>query len=124
MSGGAQTEQYANDGYTHVAGLNTPPAALTISIGEVPAAGTYALTIFYENSTGSDGLTEPRDMNLLVNGHLVGALNFAVTSSWYETASDSTTASVQVPSGLSTFSIACQAGDSCHVNLWKIKLAQ
>ncbi len=124
MSGGAQTEQYANDGYTHVAGLNTPPAALTISIGEVPAAGTYTLTIFYENSTGSDGLTEPRDMNLLVNGHLVGTLNFAVTSSWYETASDSTTASVQVPSGLSTFSIACQAGDSCHVNLWKIKLAQ
>jgi hypothetical protein len=124
MSGGAMTEQYANDGYTHVAGLSTPPAALTISIGEIPAAGTYTLTIFYENSTGSDGLTEPRDMSLLVNGHLSGVLNFAVTSSWYETASDSTTASVEVPSGLSTFSIACQSGDSCHVNLWKIKLAQ
>jgi hypothetical protein len=63
-------------------------------------------------------------MSLLVNGHLSGVLNFAVTSSWYETASDSTTASVEVPSGLSTFSIACQSGDSCHVNLWKIKLAQ
>ena len=124
MSGGAMTEQYANDGYTHVAGLNTPPAALTISIGDVPAAGTYTLTIFYENNIGSDGLTEPRDMNLLVNGHLAGVLDFDVTSSWYETASKSTTASVQVPSGLSTFSIACQAGDSCHVNLWKIKLAQ
>ena len=124
MSGGAQTEQFANDGYTHVAGLNAPPAALTMSIGEIPATGTYTLTIFYENSTGSDGLTEPRDMSLLVNGHLVGTLDFAVTSSWYETASQSTTASVQVPSGLSTFSIACQAGDSCHVNLWKIKLSQ
>ncbi len=123
-SGGAYTEQYANDGYTHVAGLNAPPAALTISIGDIPAAGTYTLTIFYENNIGSDGLTEPRDMSLLVNGNLVGVLDFAVTSSWYETASKSTAESVQVPAGLSTFAIACQAGDTCHVNLWKIKLAQ
>jgi hypothetical protein len=63
-------------------------------------------------------------MNLLVNGNLVGVLDFAVTSSWYETASKSTIESVQVPSGLSTFAIACQSGDSCHVNLWKIKLSQ
>ena len=124
LSGGAKAEQYANDGYTHVAGLETPPAALTISIGDIPAAGTYTLTIFYENNLAGDGLMEPRDMNLLVNGNFAGTLNFDVTSSWYETDSKSTTYSVQVPSGLSTFSIACQAGDSCHINLWKIKLSQ
>jgi hypothetical protein len=124
LTGGAITEQYANDGYVHIAGLNAPPATATISIGDIPGAGTYTLEVWYENNLASDGLTEPRDMTLLVNGHVSGLLDFAVTSSWYESASKETTASVQVPSGISTFAIACQAGDSCHINLWKIELTQ
>jgi hypothetical protein len=63
-------------------------------------------------------------MTLLVNGHVARVLNFAVTSSWYESTSKVTTATVQVPAGVSTFAVACQAGDSCHINLWKIELAR
>jgi hypothetical protein len=124
LTGGAIPEQYANDPNIHVAGLNTPPATVTIAIGHIPAAGTYTLMIWYENNIASDGLTEPRDMTLLVNGHLAGVLDFAVTSSWYETNSKVTTTTVRVPSGVSTFAIACQVGDSCHINLWKIELAR
>jgi hypothetical protein len=54
-------------------------------------------------------------MSLLVNGQLAGTLNFAVTGSWYETYSLVSTASVQVPAGHDTFTIACQAGDSRHI---------
>jgi serine/threonine protein kinase len=124
LTGGAIPEQYANDPDIHVAGLNTPPATVTIAIGGIPAAGAYTLSIWYENNSASDGLTEPRDMTLLVNGHVARVLNFAVTSSWYESTSKVTTATVQVPAGVSTFAVACQAGDSCHINLWKIELAR
>jgi hypothetical protein len=124
MTGGAHPEQYANDSNVHVAGLNAPPATLTIAVRGIPAASAYTLMIWYENNIGSDGLIEPRGMTLLVNGHLAGALDFAVTSGWYETNSKVTTATVRVPSGVSTFAIACQAGDSCHINLWKIELTR
>jgi hypothetical protein len=124
LLGGAHQEQYTNDPDVHVAGLNTPPAADTLTIGGIPAAGTYTLFVYFENNVGSDGLTQPRDMTLLVNGHTTGLLDFAVTGSWYETSSKVTTAVVQVPPGTSTFAIACQVGDSCHVNLWKIELTR
>jgi hypothetical protein len=58
-------------------------------------------------------VTEPRDMSLLVNGQFAGALSFAVTNG---------TTAVQVPSGSSTFVLACQADDSCHINVWEIEL--
>jgi hypothetical protein len=122
LTGGAKPEQYANDPDTHVAGLNAPPAADTITVGDIPAAGTYSFLVWYENNLASDGQTEPRDMTLLVNGRVVGVLDFAVTSSWNETDSEVTAATVRIPSGISTFAIACQAGDSCHINLWKIEL--
>jgi hypothetical protein len=67
-------------------------------------------------------VTEPRDMSLLVNGQFAGALSFAVTNGWYETNSKVTTTAVQVPSGSSTFVLACQADDSCHINVWEIEL--
>jgi hypothetical protein len=122
MTGGAHPEQYADDPTVHVAGLNAPPATFTISIGDIPAAGSYTLVIWYENNIGSDGLTEARTMSLLVNGHLAGVLDFAVTNNWYETNSKVTTATVRASAGVSTFAVACEAGDSCHINLWKIEL--
>ena len=122
VTGGAFSEQYANDPNVHVAGLNTPPATVTIVVQDIPAAGTYTLIVWYENNAANDGLTEPRDMSLLVNGQFDGALNFAVTNSWYETNSKVTTTTVQVPSGSSTFAIACHADDSCHINVWEIEL--
>jgi hypothetical protein len=61
-------------------------------------------------------------MNLLVNGQLAGTLNFAVTSSWYETNSKVITRTVHLSPGSSAFSIACQTGNSCHINVWKIEL--
>jgi hypothetical protein len=122
VTGGAFSEQYANDPNVHVAGLNTPPATVTIVVQDIPAAGTYTLIVWYENNAANDGLTEPRDMSLLVNGQFDGALNFAVTNSWYETNSKVTTTTVQVSSGSSTFAIACHADDSCHINVWEIEL--
>ncbi len=122
LTGGAVPEQYANDPDVHVAGLNAPPAAVAVTVGGIPASGTYTLSVWYENYNASDGLIEPRDMSLLVNGQPTGTLDFAVTGSWYETHSLVTTANVQVPAGNSTFTIACQAGDSCHLNIWKIEL--
>jgi hypothetical protein len=123
LTGGATPEQYANDPDVHVAGLNTPPAAVGMTIYEIPASGTYTLSVTYENYNASDGLIEPRTMSLLVNGQLAGTLNFAITGSWYETYSLVSTASVQVPAGHSTFTIACQAGNSCHINVWKVELS-
>jgi hypothetical protein len=122
LTGGAIREQYADDPDVHVAGLNAPPSAVTVTVYDVPAGGSHTLSVWYQNYNGSDGLIETRDMSLLVNGRLAGTLNFAVTGSWYETHSLVTTANVQVPAGSSTFSIACQAGDSCHINVWKIEL--
>jgi hypothetical protein len=123
LTGGAMREQYANDPDVHVARLNTPPAAVGVTIYEIPASGTYTFSVTYENYNASDGLTEPRDMSLLVNGQLAGTLNFAVTGSWYETYSLVSTASVQAPARHSTFTIACQVGDSCHINVWKVELS-
>jgi hypothetical protein len=123
LTGGAFPEQYVNDPNVHVAGLNTPPATVTMVVQDIPAAGAYTLSVWYENNAANDGLTEPRDMTLLVNGQLAGALNFAVTNSWSETNSKVTTTTVQVPSGSSTFAIACQADDSCHINVWEIELS-
>ena len=122
LTGGAFREQYVSDPNIHVAGLNTPPAAVAVVIQDIPAAGTYTLSVWYENNIANDGLTEPRDMSLLVNGQFAGALNFAVTNGWYETNSKVTTTAGQVPSGSSTFVIACQADDSCHINVWEIEL--
>lgn len=122
LTGGAFREQYVSDPNVHVAGLNTPPAAVAVVIQDIPAAGTYTLSVWYENNKANDGLTEPRDMSLLVNGQFAGTLNFPVTNDWYETNSKVTTTAVQVPSGSSTFVIACQAEDSCHINVWKIEL--
>ena len=122
LTGGAVPEQYASDPDVHVAGLNAPPAAVAVTVYDVPASGTYAISVWYENYNASDGLIEPRDMSLLVNGQLAGTLDFAVTGSWYETHSLVTTANVQIPAGSSTFTIACQASDSCHINVWKIEL--
>ena len=122
LTGGALREQYAGDPNVHVAGLNTPPAAVAVVIQDTPAAGTYTLSVWYENNIANDRLTEPRDMSLLVNGQFAGALNFAVTNGWYETNSKVTTTTIQVPSGSSTFVIACQADDSCHINVWEIEL--
>jgi hypothetical protein len=122
LTGGAFTEQYTSDPNVHVAGLNTPSAAVAVVIQDIPAAGTYTLSVWYENNIANDGLTEPRDMSLLVNGQFAGALNFAVTNGWYETNSKVTTTTVQVPSGSSTFAIACHANDSCHINVWEIEL--
>ena len=61
-------------------------------------------------------------MSLLVNGQFAGTLNFAVTNDWSETSSKVTTTAVQVPSGSSTFAIACHTDDSCHINVWEIEL--
>ena len=115
-------EDYRQADGTEPAGLNTPPATVTIVVQDIPAAGTYTLSVWYENNAANDGLTEPRDMSLLVNGQFDGPLNFAVTNSWYETNSKVTTTTVQVPSGSSTFAIACHADDSCHINVWEIEL--
>ena len=122
LTGGAKTEQYANDPDVHVAGLEAPPAAVAVTVYDIPAGGTYTLSIWYENYNAGDGLIEPRDMTLLVNGHVTGTLNFAVTYSWYETHSLVSTIAVQVPAGKSTLTIACHANDSCHINVWKIEL--
>ena len=118
LTGGAFPEQYASDPNVHVAGLNTPPATASIVIPDVP----YTLSIWYENNLANDGLTEPRDMSLLVNGQFAGPLNFPVTNDWYETNSKVTTTAVQLPSGSSTLAIACHTDDSCHINVWKIEL--
>jgi hypothetical protein len=122
LTGGAFFEQYTGDPNVHVAGLNAPPATVTVVVQDIPAAGTYTFRVWYENNIANDGLIEPRDMSLLVNGQFAGALNFAVTNGWLETNSNVTTIAVQVPSGSSTFAIACQADDSCHVNVWEIEL--
>src|SRR5579859_4671376 len=122
LTGGAKTEQYANDPDVHVARLEAPPAAVAVTVYDIPAGGTYTLSIWYENYNAGDGLIEPRDMTLLVNGHVTGTLNFAVTYSWYETHSLVSTIAVQVPAGKSTLTIACHANDSCHINVWKIEL--
>ena len=122
LTGGAKTEQYANDPDVHVAGLEAPPAAVAVTVYDIPASGTYTLSVWYENYNAGDGLIEPRDMSLLVNGHVTGTLNFAVTYSWYETHSLVSTIAVQVPAGRSTLTIACHANDSCHINVWKIEL--
>lgn len=122
LTGGAITEQYANDPDVHVTGLNAPPAAVAVTVYDIPASGTYTLSIWYENYNASDGLIEPRDMSLLVNGHLTGTLNFAVTYSWYVTHSLVSSIAVEVPAGRSTLTVACQANDSCHINVWKIEL--
>jgi hypothetical protein len=82
-----------------VAGLNTPPAAVGMTIYGIPATGTYTLSVTYENYNASDRLIESRTMSLLVNGQLAGTLNFAVTGSWYGTYSLVSAASVQVPAG-------------------------
>jgi hypothetical protein len=102
--------------------LEAPPAAVAVTVYDIPASGTYTLSIWYENYNAGDGLIEPRDMTLLVNGHVTGTLNFAVTYSWYETHSLVSTIAVQVPAGKSTLTIACHANDSCHINVWKIEL--
>jgi serine/threonine protein kinase len=123
LSGGAKLEQYIGDPYTHIAGLETPPARIDATIQNTPAGGTSTLSIWYENNAAGDGLTEPRDLSLLVNGKPAGQVHFEVTASWSETDSKVTRIGVSTTGGTTHIALACTPGDTCHVNIWTIQLA-
>jgi hypothetical protein len=45
LTGGATTEQSANDPDVHVAGLNAPPTAVAVTVYDIPASSTYTLSV-------------------------------------------------------------------------------
>jgi hypothetical protein len=124
LSGGAVKQQYSGDAAVHVAGMNTPPARIDVTVHGIPASGTYTVSVWYENNLASDGFTEPRDLTLLVNGRLAAYLRLAVTRSWYEVDSKVATAQVRATSGSADIALECAPGDTCHVNIYQVELSQ
>ncbi|MEZ0068111.1 alpha-glucosidase (family GH31 glycosyl hydrolase) [Streptacidiphilus sp. MAP12-20] len=121
LSGGAATAS-DHTGYTgsgFVAGLNSPPAAISWSATGVPATGDYALQFRYANSTGGDGLNTTRTMSVTAGGATT-RVSLPVTGSWDTWAVASTI--VHLTAGTSPLSVACATGDSCNVNIDSVAL--
>ena len=117
LSWGAGTAyDHANHtGSGFVAGFTQPNSALSQDVSEVPAAGSYPLTVRYANWTGGDGQTTTRTLSTTVNGAAGPTLTLPTTGSWDTWA----TATVTVPlrAGVNTIGIVQRAGDSGNVNL-------
>lgn len=117
LTGGASPadDHTGSTGSGFVAGLEQTGASIADTIADVPQAGTYALTVRYANSQGSDGQTTTRTLSTSVNGAAGPALSFAPTSDW----NTWSTVSVEVPlkQGTNTVQIDEAAADSGKVNI-------
>ncbi|WDD91902.1 glycoside hydrolase family 3 C-terminal domain-containing protein [Burkholderia sp. FERM BP-3421] len=84
LSGGA-TSASNHAGYTgagFVAGLDPVGSQVAATLAGVPAQGQYSLQVRYANTTGNDGRTTTRTMDVLVDGVSAGHLSLPVTGSW------------------------------------------
>ena len=124
LSGGAAFNNnhlnYTGSGF--VAGYEQSGATTTWAVGSVPQAATDQVTIRYANALGGDGQNTTRTLDLLVNGTDTGAISFPTTSSWDTWGT--VQRSIPLTAGMDTVALACNAGDSCHVNLDSISITQ
>ncbi len=97
------------------AGFEQVGAQTTMGLGDVPAAGTYPVTVRYANDRGSDGQVTTRTLSVRVNGSVAGRFTLPPTGSWDTWAT--ATVNVSLAAGANTVSIVRASGDSGLVNV-------
>ncbi|KAA2256090.1 DUF5110 domain-containing protein [Solihabitans fulvus] len=113
--GAALATDHANyTGAGFVAGFTGAGAQISWSTTGIPAAGDYAVSFRYANSTGGDGQNTTRTVSLTANG-TTSRVSLPTTANWDTWAVASTT--VHLAAGTDPVSIACGTGDSCNVNV-------
>jgi Glycosyl hydrolases family 31/Domain of unknown function (DUF5110)/Carbohydrate binding module (family 35)/Carbohydrate binding module (family 6) len=106
-------QNYTGTGF--VAGYEKQGASTTWTMHDSPISATATLAIRYANSTGGDGQSTTRTLDLYVNGTNTGAISFPTTSNWDTWNTIQQTISLQA--GDNTLALVCDSGNSCNVNL-------
>lgn len=109
------TDHTGFTGTGFAAGFEQTGASVTATVGGVPAAGTYSLTVRYANAAGSDGQTTNRTLTATVNGAAAGTFTLLPTGGWdtWKTA----TLAVPLTAGSDTVQIGRAATDNGRVNI-------
>ncbi len=117
LSGGEviRSDHKNASGTGFVADYGVQGATTTWTLHDVLVGGNQTLSIRYANSTGGDGQAIPRTLSLYVNGTKTGQLTFPTTADWDTWGTVQQTVPLQV--GDNTIALACNAGDSCNVNI-------
>ena len=109
---------YAGSGF--IAEMNQGASLLT-HVQDVPAAGTYTLSLRYANGTGGDGLYQARTAVLAVGGSSQNVV-FPPTDNWDSW--NTITVQVALQAGANDVVIQCPDAASCHVNLDSLKVSR
>jgi hypothetical protein len=109
------TDHVGFTGSGFAAGFEQVGAETAMSLSEVPAAGTYPVTVRYANDRASDGQITTRTLSVRVNGSIAGRFTLPPTGSWDTWAT--ATLSVPLAAGTNSVSILRANGDSGLVNV-------
>ncbi|BCJ56111.1 alpha-xylosidase [Actinoplanes sp. NBRC 14428] len=117
LAGGAKLARdhngYSGGGF--LAGLERTASSATLTVTDVPKAGTYRLQLRYANARAGAQAPRSRTVSVAVGQGAPGTVALAPTSGWdyWRTVS----APVTLPAGTSTVTLGCPAADSCNVNI-------
>ncbi|MCI3241709.1 TIM-barrel domain-containing protein [Streptomyces spinosisporus] len=123
LSGSATiaTDHKNHAGYGFTAELNQG-SSVSDRITGIPADGTYLLNLRYANGTGSDGLHQPRTVEVATGSGASRTLTLPATDNWDTWQSASIP--VQLKAGTDQVTLNCPEAGSCHVNVDTLALGR